>query len=164
MARAARTAAAHSKLLSEEISLPPQRDLQVRWKDTSLPPMEEISLPPWQKSASAPQLPTSTSATARAARTTTAHLPPTLENQPSTTARYTSTSSTAPNVNIGNGKSSKDSSSILANPVGRNQPSATAIPTSISSRHAESMAPNVNFGNDKSSKDSSNSSKGKGRA
>jgi hypothetical protein len=45
-----------------------------------LPPTpEEISLPPQQKSASAPQLPTSTLAMTRAARTTTAHLPPTLE-------------------------------------------------------------------------------------
>ena len=41
--------------------------------------MEEISLPPRQKSASAPQLPMSTLATTRAARKTTAHLPPTLE-------------------------------------------------------------------------------------
>jgi hypothetical protein len=45
-----------------------------------LPPTpEEVSLPPQQKSASAPQLPTSTSATTRAARTTTAHLPPMSE-------------------------------------------------------------------------------------
>jgi hypothetical protein len=41
--------------------------------------MEEISLPPRQKSASAPQLPMSTLAMTRAARKTTAHLPPTLE-------------------------------------------------------------------------------------
>ncbi len=57
-ARATRTAAAHSKPPLEVISLPPQRDLQVRGKDTSLAPMEEISLLPRQKSASAPQLPT----------------------------------------------------------------------------------------------------------
>jgi hypothetical protein len=55
-------------------------------------------------------------------------------------------------VNIGNNESSKDNNSTLATHVRRNQPSTTAIPTSISSRHAESMAPNVNIGNDKSAR------------
>ncbi len=85
-------------------------------------------------------------------------------NQPSATARYTSTSSTTPSVNISNSKSSKDSSSILVNPIGRNQPSAMSIPTSISSRHAKSMAPNINIGNNKSSKNSSNASKKQGKS
>ncbi len=65
---------------------------------------------------------------------------------------------------IGDGESSKNSISTLATPVGRNQPSAMARSTSISSRHYKSMAPNVNISNGKSSKDSSSTSKSKGRA
>jgi hypothetical protein len=52
----------------------------MRWKDISLLLSEEISLPLWQDPpASAPWLPASTLAMARAARTATAHSPPPSE-------------------------------------------------------------------------------------
>jgi hypothetical protein len=91
------------------------------------------------------------STTTRLASAVERHQPSAVRrNQPSTMARSTSISSRAPNINISNGKSSKDSNSTLTTPVGRNQPSAKARYTSISS-----LAPNINIGNGKSSKDSS---------
>jgi hypothetical protein len=58
-----------------------------------------------------------------------------------------SINSSAPNVNIGNNKSSKENNSTIATHTGQNQPSAMAE-ISISS-----SAPNVYIGNYKSSKD-----------
>jgi hypothetical protein len=66
-------------------------------------------------------------------------------NQPSATTEI-SISSSAPNVNIGDDKSSKENNSTLATHAGRNQPSATAEICISSS------APMVNS-NNKSSKD-----------
>jgi hypothetical protein len=53
-------------------------------------------------------------------------------------ARSTSISSLVPNVNIGNCKSSKDSSSTLSTPIRRNQPSTMARSASEVERHQPS--------------------------